>query len=141
MTKKHKLSGAGVTMPVGIVMGVAVCVAVVLIGAVALAYLVIRETIGLGSVGFGALLIIGLSSAIGAWFATMLVKEKKLLVCGLTALGFYLVLLSITAVFFDGMYAGLGIAAVAILAGAGISLLPGMRGKKGKNKIKIPAYR
>lgn len=141
MAVKRKMSGKGVSIPAGIAIGVVASIAVMLIGALVMAYWVIRETVPMDGIGFGTACILIISSALGAWIATVLSKQKKLLVCGLTALMFYLVLLSVTAVFFDGMFSGMGITALMILIGAGGALLPGMRKKSGKSKIKIPAYR
>jgi putative membrane protein (TIGR04086 family) len=141
MAVKRKMSGNGVSIPAGIAIGVDASIAVMLIGALVMAYLVIRETVPMDGIGFGTACILIISSALGAWIATVLSKQKKLLVCGLTALMFYLVLLSVAAVFFDGMFSGMGITALMILLGAGGALLPGMRKKSGKSKIKIPAYR
>lgn len=141
MTVKRKLSGKGVSIPAGIVIGVVAAVAVMLIGALVMAVMVIKETITINAIGIGAMFVLALASAMGAWIAGGLTKQKKLLVCGVTALSFYLVLLSITAVFFDGVYSSMGIAALMVLLGAGVTLMPGLRKKSGKNKIKIPAYR
>jgi len=141
MTAKKKMSGKGVSIPAGITIGALTSVGVMLIGALAMAYLVMKETITIDRIGFGTMFILACASAIGTWLASALIKQKKLFVCGITALAFYLVLMSITAVFFDGMFAGMGLTALMILIGAGASLLPGMRKKSGKSKIKIPAYR
>ncbi len=141
MAKKHKLSHSGMSVPVCVAVGAISCLAATMLGALLLAYMVGNETVGIGGIGIGSLLILLLSTALGCWLARVLVKEKRLLVCGLTALTFYLVLISITAVFFDGIYTGMGLTSLLILAGAGVSLLVGLRKKAGKSKIKIPAYR
>jgi len=141
MAAKRKLSGAGISVPALIGIGVIVSIAVMLIGALVLAYLVMNVTVGIESIGIGAVLIVFLSSAAGCWLVSKLAKQKKPLVSGLTALAFYLVLLSITTVFFDGAFAQMGITALLVLLGAGVSLLPNIRRKPGKSKIKIPAYR
>lgn len=141
MVGKRKMSGQGVSIPVGIAVGVIVSVAVMLLGALGIGFLVINETVPIDGIGFGAMFVLALAAAAGAGVATLLTRQKKLLVIGLTALAFYLVLLSITAVFFDGMFAGVGIIALMILLGAGATVLFGLRKKSGKSKIKIPAYR
>lgn len=141
MAVKRKLTGGGISLPAGIAIGVVTCIAVMLIGALAMAYLITNETLSIDGVGIGAMVITALSSALGTWLSTALTKQKKLLVCGLTALVFYLVLLSINAVFFDGTFAGMGLTALMILLGAGGIVLCGLRKKPAKNRIKIPAYR
>ena len=141
MAAKRKITGSGVSIPVGIVIGVAVSVGVLLVGALLSAYLVMIETISLDGIGVAASCILALATALGCWLASVMTKKQKLLVCGATALAIFLVLLSVTAVAFDGVFTGVGSSALMILLGAGGSLLPGLRKKSGKNKIKIPAYR
>ncbi|MBQ8768635.1 MAG: TIGR04086 family membrane protein [Oscillospiraceae bacterium] len=133
---KHKIS-----IPAGVIIGVIAAVAVMLIGALVMSYLIVKETVGMSSAGIGAMVIVAISSALGVWLASALTKQKKLLVCGLTALIYYLVLLSITAVFFDGVYDAVGLTALMVILGAGGILLCGLRKKSSKSKIKIPAYR
>ena len=141
MARKHKMSGKGVSLPAGIVIGVVAGVSLAILGALLLAYLVVSESIDIGGTGVGAMLIVALASAFGAWITSALVKQKKLLVSGLTALGFFLILLSITAVFFDGVFSEVGKIGLMILLGAALPLLFTLRKKSNKNKIKIPAFR
>ena len=131
----------GITIPLGIVVGVLASIILTIVGALIVTNFVLKERIDIESVGTIVFFLLVAASALGAWLGAKLVSEKKLLASGLTGLGFFLVLLSINAVFFDGMFAGVGITALAILAGIGISLLPKLRKKSSKSKIKIPAYR
>lgn len=141
MAVKRKLSGKGISIPIGIAIGVVTAIGVTLLGALAMAAMVIRETVPMDGIGVGAMGILILASALGSWIGSGLTKQKKLLVCGLTALVFYLVLLSVTAVCFDGVYDGMGLTALLLTAGAGVPLLSGLRKKSGKSRVKIPAYR
>ncbi len=141
MAVKRKMSGAGVSVPVGIVIGIAVSVAAALLGALLIAYLVLCETMPMDGAGLGAHCAVLVSSALGCLIASALTKKQRILVSALTALGFFLVLLSVTAICFDGVFAGVGLSALMILLGAGGSLLPGLRKKTGKSRIKIPRYR
>lgn len=141
MAAKRKMSGKDMSLPVGIICGVIASLVVTLIGALAVSYMVIKEMVSMDSIGLGVMCIAALATACGAWIASLLSNKNKLLNCGLTALAYYLMLLSVNAVFFDGIFTGMGITALMILLGAGISLLPGLRKKTGKSKIKIPAYR
>ena len=54
MAAKRKMTGAGVSIPVGIVIGVAVSVGVLLVGTLLAAYLVMIETISLDGIGVAA---------------------------------------------------------------------------------------
>lgn len=141
MAVKRKKTGADISVPVGISIGVAISTTVMLLGTLMLAYLVLNETVSGNQMGLAASCILLLSTALGCWIAAILTKQKKLLVCGITALALFLILLSITAVFFDGTFSGVGRTAFVILLGAGVALLPGLRRKSRKTRIKIPAYR
>ena len=128
-------------VPMGIAIGVIAAVAVMMIGALITANLVLKETVSMNSIGLAAMCILAAATAAGTTLAMVLTKEKNLLVCGITALAVYLVLLCITAVFFDGMYRSMGLTAVAVLIGGGISLLPKLQKRAGNRKVKIPRYR
>lgn len=141
MAIKRKKSSSGTSVAVGVVAGVITGVTVMLAGALLLAYLIANETMGVEGIEIGSLIVVALSAAAGSWLAQMLVKQKKLIVCGITALAYYLILLSVTAVFFDGVFGAMGITALMILLGAGLTILPIGGRKAGKRKLKIPAYR
>ena len=141
MAKKRKLFSKGLTAPVAVALGVAISMAVMLLGALLMAYLVLKGSISMDALGIAAAVVLAIASALGSWCASILNAEKRFLVTALTALVFFLMLLGITAVFFDGMYSGLCFTALVILAGAGVTLLPKLQKNPRKNKIKIPSYR
>jgi putative membrane protein (TIGR04086 family) len=138
---KRKVSNKAVSVPAGIAIGALTALAVTMIGAMLLAFLVMKEIISMDGTGFSAMIVVTLASAAGAWLAAAVTKSNKLLVCSLTAVSFFVILLSITAVFFDGVFHGVGLTALMILLGAGVNLLPFRHKKSVKSKIKIPAYR
>ena len=131
----------GITVPMGIVVGVLSSVILTVVGMLIVTSLVLNERVDVGGIGAIVFFVQVVASALGAWLSAKLVQDKKLLAGGLAALGLFLILLSINAVFFDGMFANVGITVLAILAGFGVSLLPKLRKKSSKSKIKIPAYR
>ena len=141
MAVKQKISGKGLSIPAGIVFGVFAALAFAMLGALLLALLVMKETVPMSGIGVGAMVIVFAAAVFGCWLASVLTNGKKLLVCALTGIAFFLILLSITAVFFDGVFEGIGISAVLILLGTGVSVLFGLRKKSGKSKFKIPVYR
>ncbi len=141
MAVKRKMSGTGLSLPAGIGIGVLTSAAVSVTGALLMAYLIMSETVSIDSIGFGASCTLAMAAAVGCWMASWITKRQKLLVTGVTALAFFLVLLSVTAVFFDGVFSGVGLTALMILLGAGGSLLTGLRKKTAKSRIKIPVYR
>ncbi len=83
-------------------------------------------------VGYGAMIVLVIASAMGAWTAEGRIQRMRLQVCLLSGLSYFLALLSATALFFGGQYSGIGVTALAILAGsAGVALLS-MRPQKNR---------
>ena len=130
------------TIPVGIAFGILASMTATLAGAGILAYLISAGKVGESGIGWGAMLILIVSSALGSWAATGSTQQRKLMVCGISGAGYYLSLLGLTAMFFGGQYQGMGVTALMVLVGSGVVvLLSTLKNSKGKTKHKIPAYR
>ena len=134
-------TGRSSGVSVGILIGVLVCVGVTLIATVILAWLITAEKMGESAVGYGAMVALLLSAILGSWTASAKIGRLRTQVCLITGGIYYLVLLSITALFFGGQYQGMGVAAILVIAGSGVTALLGIREKKSrKNKIKKRAF-
>ncbi|MBE6958790.1 MAG: DUF3792 family protein [Ruminococcaceae bacterium] len=114
-TKKAELG-----IPGGLALAILVSVVVTLTGSAVMAILIAGGTVGEGSGSAAASCIQALSAALGALTATACVKKMRLQICLLSGLVYYLVLLGITALFFEGEYAGFGRSALMVLLGCGI---------------------
>lgn len=115
--------------------GAVVSMIVMLIGISVCASLISAETISAGSADYCVIGILLLSALAGA--ATAIGKRgQKRLYMGLAVGAVYLlVLLALTALFFDGQYQGVLVTAIAILGGATLAaLLPGKQEMKGKSR-------
>lgn len=141
MAIKLKSSGRAASMPMGIGIGILTSFIVTLLGTALLAYLIVGEHIGEGSTGYGVMMILVISSALGAWIASAKVKHRRALVCTLNGAGYYLLLLIVTVFFFGGEFTGMGISAIMVALGSLAGMLPFAQKKGRKNKYKIPAYR
>lgn len=73
-----------------------------------------------------------LASTVGCLYAGRKSGRKILPVCAVTALGLWLCLLAIPALFFDGMYGRVGICALAIFAGSAAGMWLSTRTHKRK---------
>ena len=108
------------------------------IGALVCAWLIHSETVGQESVGIGTLMILALGSAAGALTGIWVLKRMRLQISLLSGLAYYLLLLSVTALFLGGQYEGVIGAGFAILAGCGVvallSIMPKKRGNAFKRK-------
>ena len=58
------------------------------------------------------------SAIIGSWIAMKKAKHKRIQISLLTGTGYYLSLLAVTALFFDGQYTAMGVTALLILGGS-----------------------
>jgi len=124
----HKVTGKAMSLPVGILVGIGISTIITLLGCCLLAYLICAERMNGDAIGYGTMIILLASAGTGAWSATALVKRRKELVAALIAIGYYLVLLLITALFFGGVFRGMVTTAIVILAGSATALLYGMKG-------------
>ena len=90
------------------------------------------------NIGYGVMLLLLTASYAGAALASAKVKRRKGLVCLLTGVGYFALLLAVTALFFGGQYSAVGVTALLILAGSGCAALTpalgGKRGRKGRLK-------
>ena len=141
MKKKPQYGGRAQSMPAGIIIGLAVSLVVSLLGAALLAWLIVSETVGEDAANWAASVILPLASAAGSAAAWSRIKENRLAVCGICCASLYC-LLFLAALPFGGEFEGLGISALLILLGGGITFIPGILGSKsGAKKYKRKAFR
>lgn len=141
MAKMKHPSGRAMSMPAGITVGVGVSVAIMLLGAAVLAWLISSGRMEMGSVGYGTALLHVIAAAVGSVSACGAVKHRYLMVCGICCGGYYAVLL-VVALMFGGEFTGMGVTALTVLAGGGITLLLGLLGNRGgARRHKMPIYR
>jgi putative membrane protein (TIGR04086 family) len=130
----QKATGRAMSMPAGVSVGMAVSLVITLVGAFVLGWLINQETLAINSVGYGAMVILLAASFLGALTAKVRIKHRYLVVCLLTGVGYYLVLLGITAMFFGGQYRGMGVTLALVLAGSGAAGLLSIKKKKSITK-------
>lgn len=141
MAGKIRSSAKATPAAAGLGIGLGVSAAVTLAGAAILSYLILGEKVGENGIGYGAMVIQAAASASGGLTAVKLVKRSRLLICGILAAAYYVLLLSMTALIFDGQYTGMGVTAAMVLLGAAAAALPGVLGKGSGKRGKIPSYR
>ena len=142
MSQKRSVNESASGIPKGIGISLIVCIITTLLGMAVSAYLIHKEMIAQESAEIAAILILTVSSAAGAFTAINTVKRMRLQMSLLSGVAYFLLLLSMTALFFGGQYNGIVTAVFAILGGSGIAvlanILPGKNRKKFKRKT---AYR
>ncbi|MBQ7415635.1 MAG: hypothetical protein IJW14_01195 [Oscillospiraceae bacterium] len=142
MVVNRKVTGKAMSMPAGLVIGWIVSMVLTILGALAIALLILSEKLGVEAIGYGAIVTLILAAATGAWLAAMLIKRRWMIVCLGTGGIYYLTLLAITALFFGGQYQGIGVTALAILSGSGAVGFLGLKGENtGRKKSKKYHFR
>ena len=137
-----KTTGKCISIPAGIGLGVLLSLGISLAGSAITAYLLISERMTVEGIGWGALVILAVSSFAGAILAFRLVKTNRLPVCLSVGVGYILVLLGGTALFFGGQYQGIVAAVVTVLLASTVAGIICFKSKKATvRKKKIPAYR
>ncbi len=136
----RRITGRAVSLPAGMAFGAGISIAITLTGAAGLAKMLDLGKIQWMNVGYGIMIIILLSSFLGAVCAYHRVKSKRILVCSLSGVIYLVLLLSATALFFGGQYEAVGVTSALILAGSGTAVLLGMREKRGGNRRKRKGY-
>lgn len=123
MTTTRKPTGRTRSMPVGLTLGAAVALALTLTLSLIGAKLIDMGKIKEQQIGYLAMGILMLSAFLGALVACGAIRRRKGMVCALSALIYYCLLLSITALFFGGQYQGMGVTALVVLCGDALALL------------------
>ena len=119
----------------------AVCsLAATLVLTAILAKLVEAETLPVEKVGYGIMVLLIVSSFAGAMISFGRIKRQRMLVCIVSGVIYFAMLMSITALFFGGQYSAVGTTALLVLAGSGAAALLGLRQGRGakRTKIKVP---
>ena len=130
MVVNRKVTGTSSSMPKGILLGWIVQMLLTLIGSALCAYLIAKESIEGDGMGYCAMAIILASTVVGAMVACGSIKCRKLQVCAISGSVYYLSLLAITALFFGGIYQGMGVTALLVFGSCGTVALLSVRERK-----------
>lgn len=133
----RKQTGRAVTMPVGLAWGTVVSMLGTLAGAIIAAKLLDAGTLKENAVGYAVLITMLLSSYLGALVAVNKIKRQRVIVCLLSGLFYYLVLLSITALFFGGQYEAVGVTGMLVAGGSMLAAMMTAPLKRGGKSRKI----
>lgn len=137
MVVNQKPTGRAASMPAGLVFGAVVSLGITLVCAAVLAKLVDMERLAWENIGYGIMVLLLLASFSGAMAAFAKIKRQRMLVCAVSGVVYFGILLSITALFFGGQYDSVGVTAALVLAGSIAAGLLGLRGEGGKKGRKL----
>ena len=121
--RKNKMTGRAKSLPVGAFQGALYGFAWTLLAAAVLAWLIQKEVIREEGIGYGSMVILLTSSALGARIGCSKVRRQKLLTCLCSGGMYFLLLLSMTALFFGGQYTGIGVTVLLVMGGCAAAWL------------------
>lgn len=139
MVTNRKATGRAMTMPGGLIAGGVVSLISTLVVAAVLSKLLDSGMMEWEDAGYGILVLLLVSSALGAVTACSKIKRQWLAVSLLSGMVYFGVLMAITALFFGGQYEAVGVTAVLVFGASvsvGLMKIRGGRGRGGKRKIK-----
>ena len=110
---------------------------VTLVGAMVAAKMIDMGAMQHNSIGYAVLAILFLSSFLGAMIAAEKTKRQLIMVCALSGTAYFLILLGVTALFFDGQYEAVGVTALVVLGGSVLAAMNAVRPKRGGGRRKI----
>ena len=108
-----------------------------LAGSAILAYLIQKESVAYDAMGYGIMMILLGSSLAGSYLAWRKIKHRRAAVCLATGGTFFLMLLSITALFFGGQFEAVGVTALLIFSGSASVILAGLgQGRADRHRVR-----
>lgn len=114
------------SLPIGLALGAAVSMGVTLMISFIGAQLILSEVMDQGLIGYCSLAALLLGAIMGAMTSAAKVQRRRMLVCLLSGLVYFCILLSVTALFFGGQYEGVAVSFVTVTLGSiGAALLHG----------------
>lgn len=129
MKVRQKTTGTASSVPGGLAYGALAAVVLTLGGAAITAFLIESEKIAWRNTGYAVLIILLLSSWIGATVTAGRVKRRRLAMCMASGGVYFAILLASTALFFGGQYSGVGETAILVFCGSILGVFSGYRGK------------
>lgn len=137
MVVNQKPTGRALSIPAGLAFGAVVSLGVTILSAALLAKLVDSEMLAEENIGYGIILLLLAASFTGAMTSYIRIKRQRVLVCLLSGVVYFAMLLSITALFFGGQYDAVGVTAILVLGGSAAAALLGLRDSRGGKRKKI----
>jgi putative membrane protein (TIGR04086 family) len=125
LKKKGNLSG----IPVGLGMGLLTGIIVTLVGSMVIASLIAAEKMEMRQMFYGVAVVVLLSAFVGSLAAAALAGEKRLLICAISGCVYFVTMLCVSALVFDGIYENVWSTGLLILAGSMAAGFVGIRRK------------
>lgn len=136
MTVNQKPSGRASSIPMGLLTGALVSLAITMLLAALAAKLTLAEITEESHIGYYVIIILMTASFFGTHTACSKIKRQRLMVCLLSGVVFFLLLMSITALFFGGQYEAVGVTAVLVFGGSMLAAMTNSNWGRGRKQRK-----
>ena len=130
MTGSRKHSGRTVSVPGGLAAGAAVSAVVTGVGTLTLAWMLNREVVLWEKIGYGILIMVMLSAYLGAKVSYGKIRRQRMMICLMSGVVYFSMLLCVTALFFGGQYEAVGVTGLLVAGGCICAALPGKQRKR-----------
>lgn len=137
MKYHQKQTGRATSMAKGLTLGVLSSIVATIVSAGIIAKMLDKEILQWSNVGYGITISLLIGSFLCAWLSFQKIKRQRLLVCGVSGLLYWLVLLCLAALFFEIEYGSLPITAVVIFVGSLGAFIASAPKKRSHNKKKF----
>ena len=129
MTLNQKVTGRAASIPAGLAIAGVISMLVTMLVVVLGGVLVSSEIIAYEHIGYCSMMALLVGSAVAAITAVNRIKHQKMLVCILSGVVYYMILLSVTALFFGGQYRGMGVTLLMVMGGCALGAIISNREK------------
>lgn len=141
MLLNQRTTGKAMSIPAGVGASLLVSMGITITFSLVLAWIIGSERAGEGIIGYGAMMLLLLSSYCGALFAASRIKHRRMLCCLCNGVAYFLMLIACTALFFGGQYQGVLITGLIIMSGSVAAALTDFKkewknSKRGVRKIR-----
>ena len=116
-----KAKGTATAIPIGVLWGVIISLLMTIISALMLTWLTLNGITDQEKLGYSIMVSILLATMIGSFVSSTLVKRRKLLICWVTGMAYYITLLGINALLLGRNFQGVIAEGLLITAGSLIS--------------------
>ena len=128
----YHMTGKTSSVPAGLAMGAGISMGITALGTVLLSVLMDREVVDWKGTGYLIMVMILAAAFSGASVAYARIRHQKLLICLMSGMLYFALLLMLTLLFFGGKFEALGETALLAAGGSMCAAMAGSRGKSSK---------
>lgn len=131
---KIKSSGRTTSVPMGIAVGLTGSITLLLLLSAIIAWIIGKGILDYQNIGYAVMIMLLATSVAGSAISYGKIKRRKLMVCIISGVSYFVFLLLITALFFGAQYTAVGETALLIFCGSIIFALVTVPSKTNKRR-------